>query len=43
MKDKYKIIINLFIKNIGDLVNLERKERMKNILQVCLSAIMIWD
>lgn len=43
MKDKYKIIRNLFIKNIGDLVNLERKEQMKNILQVCLLAIMIWN
>lgn len=43
MKGEYKIIINVFIKNIGDLVNLERKEQMKNILQVCLLAIMIWD
>lgn len=43
MKDKYKIIRNLCIKNIGNLVNLERKEQMKNILQVCLLAIMIWN
>lgn len=43
MKDKYKIIRNLCIKNIGNFVNLERKEQIKNILQVCLLAIMIWN